>query len=94
MLTREELSSKYNLPLFIELSANNDPLGHCWLGLLYQYGKEDISKAVELYTKASEQLGIVLACEKYLNKFSLEDLFEIRDICVAHNHIDYNPSSN
>ena len=66
MLTREELNSVYhlnhtekadNLPLFIELSALDDPLGHCWLALCYEHGigvDNDNTKAFELCKRASD----------------------------------------
>ena len=64
MHTRDEfvstccLSSNNNLLTFIILSANNDPLGHCWLGVCYEKGRgveKDVSKAIELYRRAIDQ---------------------------------------
>lgn len=67
MLTRDELLISYNItrdvfeeniPFFVQLSHDNDALGHCYLGMCYDKGigvVQDQMKALQLYKAASEQ---------------------------------------
>ena len=135
MLTRDELSSTYylspkekanNISLFVKLSSEEDPLGHCWLGACYYNGRgveKDISEAMKLYRRASDQdyplghcwLGLCyeksakdiskavilykkafklkdeyfVHINRNLGNFSLEDLIEIKDMCISHARLDY-----
>lgn len=90
MLTREQLIIKHelsaaelaeNVSLFSDLSSDNDPLGHCWLGMCYYQGtglKRDKRRAFELYNLASKHDYPLGHC--FLGKyFKDEDAYEYVD---------------